>query len=230
MEIFNRLWNAIKPPPPVRRPDPRTPEQRRRQRKLVSLTIGAVLLFGAGYSAYSYIASAEERANRQFLEGMRLMAPKTYPTAIADFDRAIGIWPQFAEAYLERGVAHQSLGQIDSALADFNKALDLNPGLARAHTARGAIYRSRGDIKGAMEEFTKAIQTEPIMEAFYERGQTYESAGEHQKAIDDYDQAIALLRDAPYVYRARALAKRNLGDIGGYEADRDKADLAEHRR
>jgi Tfp pilus assembly protein PilF len=230
MQIFTRLWNAIKPPPPVLRPDTRTPEQRRRQRKLVSLTLGVVLVSGAGYSAYSYITSAEERANRQFQEGMRLMAPKTYATAIADFDRAIRIRPQFAEAYLERGIARQSLGQTDSALADFNKALEVNPDLARAHTSRGVIYRSRGDKKSAIEEFTKAIQTEPIMDAFYERGETYESLGEHQKAIDDYDQAIALLRDAPYIYRARALAKRNLGDVGGYKADQDKADRAEHRR
>ncbi len=60
--------------------------------------------------------------------------------------------------------------------------------------------------------------------------QTYEALHEHQKAIDDYDRALAMMRDSPNVYRSRALAKRNLGDIAGFESDRDMARALERRR
>jgi len=34
-------------------------------------------------------------------------------------------------------------------------------------------------------------------------------------------------RDAPYVYRARALARRNAGDLSGSQADREIAENIE---
>ena len=221
--VFGRIWSAIKPPPAVCAAETSDPELKRRQRRLLKITGAIIVLVGGGGAAYDYIASAQQRAEGQYQEGMRLMGPGSYREAIARFDRALQISPRFAEAYLGRGSAHQIVGETDSALADFNRALDLNPDLARAYTARGTIYRDRGDVKGAMAEFARSIQAEPTVDAYYERGQTYESLGEHQKAIDDYDLAIALLRDAPFVYRARSIARRNLGDIAGYKADRDKA-------
>jgi tetratricopeptide (TPR) repeat protein len=83
-------------------------------------------------------------------------------------------------------------------------------------------------MKRALEEYSKSIAISPNVDALFERGEMYESAGEHQKAIDDFTLAIEGMRDAPYMYRARALAKRNLGDIAGYEADRDFAHTIEH--
>jgi tetratricopeptide (TPR) repeat protein len=178
---------------------------------------------------YNYISSAPQRADVVFQAGMKLMSPKSYPDAIAQFTKAIEIYPQLGEAYLERGVAHRYLGETELAFADFDRAIDVNPNLAHAYTARGSAYRARGDVKRALDDFTKSIAIEPNLDAYYERGQTYESLGEHQKAIDDYDQAIAQMRDAPHVYRARSLARRNLGDIAGYEADRDHARSVERR-
>jgi tetratricopeptide (TPR) repeat protein len=51
----------------------------------------------------------------------------------------------------------------------------------------------------------------------------YESLGEHQKALEDYNQAIGGMPDAPYVYRARAMTRENLGDETGAKEDRQKA-------
>jgi len=118
--------------------------------------------------------------------------------------------------------------QTDAALADFNRALELNPNLSGAYTARGYIYRERGDVQRALAEFTRSIQVEPNVEAYYERGQTYESLGDHQKAIPDLDEAIAMMRDAPYIYRARALVKLKLGDTAGYQEDHAMARKFEH--
>jgi tetratricopeptide (TPR) repeat protein len=121
------------------------------------------------------------------------------------------------------------MGKIELALRDFDKAIEMNPNMDRAYASRGLIYRDRGDINGAVDQFTKSINIRPTVDAYYQRGQTYESLGEHQKAIEDYDYAIAVLRDAPHVYRARSLAKRNLGDVQGADEDREKARSFEHR-
>jgi tetratricopeptide (TPR) repeat protein len=227
--LFTRFWNVLKPPPAVPKPDATSLAQRRRQRRLVRIAFGVILLAAAGAWIYNYIASAPQRADVVFQAGMKLMSPGTYAAAIAQFNKAIEIWPQSGEAYLERGVAHRYLGETEQALADFDKAIDVNPNLARAYSARGGIYRARGDVKRALEDFTKSISIQSNVDAYFERGQTYEALGQHQKAIDDYNSAIAELPEAPYVYRARSLARRNLGDTAGYEADRDKARNFERR-
>jgi tetratricopeptide (TPR) repeat protein len=75
-------------------------------------------------------------------------------------------------------------------------------------------------LHNALEELGKSIATQPNIEAYYQRGMIFESQGEHQKAIDEYNLAIALARDAPEIYLARATAKANLGDQEGAHADR----------
>ena len=202
------------------RPDP---ELWRRRRRLFKITGGLIVVLAGGGSVYDYIDTTEQRAEKQLQEGMSLMGSGAYRDAMASFDRSIQIWPHAANPYLQRGSAHQILGESDAALADFNRALDLDPELAQAHTGRGTIYRDRGDLKAALAEFAASLHMEPTVSAYYERGHTYESLGEHRKAIDDYDRGIALMPEAPFLYRARSFARRNLGDIAGYQADRDKA-------
>jgi tetratricopeptide (TPR) repeat protein len=219
---FGRIWSAIKPPPAVTSVE-RKPRLTVRQKRMLAIP-GFVLAAGAvGGGIYAYLASAPDRANRQFQEAMKQMKPGNYGAAISGFTRAISIWPQMSEAYLERGSAYHALGKDDLALADFEQAIAVNPNLARAYSARGSIYRARGDARRAMEEFTRSLNLAPNVDAYYERGQIYEAVGEHQKAIEDFDRALAEMPDSPAVYRARSMAKRNLGDMAGYVADRDKA-------
>jgi len=228
--FLTRWWNSLKPlPEEASRRTPVT-AQKRRQRRLIQKTIGIAALAAAGWYVYSYIASAPERANAQLQAGMLDMQPGAYREAMAHFDRAVSIMPELAEAYLERGVAHHFLGETEPALADLDKALQLNPDLAAAYNELGAIYRGRGDIPRAIEELSKSIKAGATTDGYYQRGQAYESLGQHQKAIEDYDQAIAQMRESPFVYRARALAKDKLGDAEGAKQDRAKADSIETAR
>jgi tetratricopeptide (TPR) repeat protein len=229
---FLRLWKAVKPPQSAKRTGaassaPNSKTLNRKQKRLLLATCGGVFALGAGWGVYDYIAGAPERAAKELRAGMDLMAPGNYQNAIAHFNRAIAISPQFAEAYFQRGVAYQSLNQPDHAMADFDRAITYDPGLAHAYDAQGSIYRSRGDFPRAMQAFAKAIAIQPDADAYFERGQAYESLGQHAQAVEDFNQAIAVRRDAPYVYRARAMARRNSGDLAGAEADREIAENLE---
>ncbi len=219
---FSRFWKTVRPPakgiPPQE--SAKVVELRRRQRRLVMVTIAAIIVAGAGIWAYVFISSGPQRADKEFQEGMKFMSPGKYPDAVTHFTRALAIYNQLPDAYLERGNAHRILGEPDEALADYQSATDLNPTLAAAHNGIAMIYIERHDIPHALERLNKSISLQPTVESYYERGQILESQGEHQKAIDDYDRAIAEQRDSPYMYRARALAKANLGDEEGAHADR----------
>jgi len=219
---FARLWKAIKPPPAVKAADAPRRKLEPKQKRLLLIAVLALAAGAVGWSAYSYAASAPQRAEAEYQSAMQFLQPGKFQLAVPKFTRAIEIHPM-AKAYLERGVAYRAMNENGPALADFEKALDLDPNLARAYSGLGSIYRDRGDRGRALEYYAKSIAISTNVDALFERGEMYEAAGEHQKAIDDFSRAIDGIRDAPYLYRARALAKRNLGDEAGYQQDRDLA-------
>jgi tetratricopeptide (TPR) repeat protein len=105
----------------------------------------------------------------------------------------------------------------------------LNPNLVRAYDERGRIYQEKGDTAKAIEQFTQSIRIQPTTDGYYARALAYQKLGDHQKALADFDSAIAELRDAPYAYRARALTKDALGDYAGAQEDRDAAHRIDNR-
>lgn len=223
--VFRRFWNSIKPPPAVQSQGRVVSAKEKKNRRRVLVPAVTVILIGAAIGgAYYYITSAPERANKALQDGMALMAKSDFKGAVARFSRAAEIRPQLAAAYLDRGLAHRAMNQLDAATEDFKQAIDADPRLAAAHTGLGVIYREHGDLQSAIEEFTRAINIESNTDSFFQRGQLYEAMGEHEKAIADYDASIHEQPDAPFVYRARALSKDNLGDHDGADEDRHQAD------
>ena len=164
---------------------------------------------------------------RHYQEGMKLLSVGDFQDAARQFTRALAIMPRYADAYIGRGRSFQSMGENMAALADFERALAANPELDIAYTAHGVIERARGDSQAAFADFTRSIRLRPTPDAFYQRGLTYQMLGAPDKAAADYDQAILLDRDSPHVYRARAKARRELGDLAGAREDDAIAEHAE---
>ena len=52
--------------------------------------------------------------------------------ALASFDKAINLKPDYAEAHNNLGIALGSLGDLDRAMAQFEQALRLKPGFEDA--------------------------------------------------------------------------------------------------
>ncbi len=196
------------------------------------MVLGAAAVIAAGgvaWGTYAYISSGPARATQALQDGMELMGKGDLKGAEARFSRALSNDPQLASAYLERGLVRRDLQETDGAIQDFEQAVVLDSSMAPAHTGLGLIYRGRGDVTRAINEFTLSIQVASNTDALYQRGQLYESLGQHEKAIADYDAAIYEQPDAPQVYRARATAHDAAGDHAGAEEDRRRAERMEHR-
>ena len=58
---------------------------------------------------------------------------------------------------------------------------------------RGNEKYSKGDFTDAIQDFSEAMALDPkVAPAYYNRGLAYHNLGQHDKAMKDYDQAIAL--------------------------------------
>jgi tetratricopeptide (TPR) repeat protein len=222
--VWTRIWDAIKPLAPVEEPR----EILLRRRWIFGGSGAGVLIAILFFGVFGYIKSAPMRAESAIREGVRLAAAGDNSRAIEHFNRAVSLRSDFAAAYLRRGISRQSLHQTDAAISDLAQALRLDPHLAAAHTAMGLVYRDRSDGDRAIAELTAALTIEPDEDAYYQRGQIYESLGQHEKAIADYNAAIGLLPNAPYVYRARATSELGLGDRDAARHDRSLALAIEH--
>ena len=66
-----------------------------------------------------------KKAVEYFKRGNFKLKLNEYEFSISDFDKAIEISPDFAEAYLKRGDAKSSIGKHNEAVKDYNIAIDL---------------------------------------------------------------------------------------------------------
>jgi lipoprotein NlpI len=73
--------------------------------------------------------------------------------ALADFNKAIEIKPDFTEIYAGRGYVKQGKGDLDGAMADYNRAIELNPTFASAYFLRGLLNYDSHKFTDALADF-----------------------------------------------------------------------------
>jgi tetratricopeptide (TPR) repeat protein len=81
--------------------------------------------------------------------------------AIAHYNRALDINPDFAEAHDNLGSALMRKGRPDEAIHQFQEALRANPDLARAHNNLGSVLLSKGQLGEAIAHFERALELNP---------------------------------------------------------------------
>ena len=119
-----------------------------------------------------------------------------YAEAIAEYDEAIRLRPDYAKAYFGRGNARARLGRHAEAIADYDEAIRLQPDLAEAYYNRGLAYASLGWYEEAIADYDEAIRQRPdYAEAYNNRGVAHAELGRYAEAIAEYDEAIRLRPD-----------------------------------
>ena len=114
----------------------------------------------------------------------------TMSKRLLDFNKAIKIKPDYAEAYYNRGFVYAGRGEYKQAIADFDKAIALKPDLAEAYNNRGLAYAEKGDDDRAIADYDKAIALKPdYAKAYSNRGFFYLFLQQWEQAKKDLQTA-----------------------------------------
>jgi tetratricopeptide (TPR) repeat protein len=132
-----------------------------------------------------------------------------------------------AVAYVQKGKALLSKGDVEGAIANYNKAIELNPKLAIAYLQRGYARREQGSLEKAIEDYEKAAELDPrtidnnwqVAEAYTNRGLIRKDRFDVDAAISDYNKAITLNPGALQAYLERGQARILIEDFTGAVTD-----------
>jgi tetratricopeptide (TPR) repeat protein len=102
------------------------------------------------------LLSTAERYNES---GVAYARMGDYDRAIADYSKAIEVYPEHAGAYSNRGIAYERMGDYDRAIADHSKAIGIDPRYAKAYNNRGSVYKAKLDYDRAIADYTKASES-----------------------------------------------------------------------
>jgi tetratricopeptide (TPR) repeat protein len=147
--------------------------------------LAAASVVGTGYARACYEAAEEKRPARQALkicdsalmdEGLDLndraktyvnrgiihMQARNINAAIADYDAAIRVSPDTAEAYVNKGLAMLRLGRHEEVVTLLTEGLVRNPVRPEvAYFSRGMAYELLGQTWEAYHDYTRAVELAP---------------------------------------------------------------------
>src|SRR5690348_7928397 len=112
---------------------------------------------GEGVDPATIPVAAEDALNA----GLRAAKAGDYKSAISQYDGAIQLAPDFADAYFARGVARDEIGDFRRARDDYDRVIALRPGKADAYYNRGVVLHELGDDHGALDDFNRALALAP---------------------------------------------------------------------
>ena len=151
------------------------------------------------------------------------------------YTKALSLNPNFLDAYINRGLVKNELGDFEGSIQDYDKAIQLDSKCALAYNNRGYTKYKQKNYNGALEDYNKAILLNPKFQmALDNKAQLFTEVcleddkdfsekyylslgiaelreGNIADAIKSFDESIALNKknELPYFYKG--IAFQSLG-------------------
>ncbi|HHP7231368.1 MAG TPA: tetratricopeptide repeat protein [Xenococcaceae cyanobacterium] len=126
-------------------------------------------------------------------QGNAMIKEEKYEEAIAAFEQAVTIKPNFVEAWTNQGFAQGKLGKHLEKFSSCARATNIAPDFAEAWNCRGLARADLRQYESALIEFDKAIAVDSqFYNGFFNKGQVLLKMGKLEASIDTTRQVISI--------------------------------------
>lgn len=146
--------------------------------------------------------------------------------AVAQFDEAVRLAPERAEAYANRASANLLLQNFREAIGDLDEAIRLEPSEALFYRNRGSAYMLLRELPTALVDLDRAVEMTPgDSVAWILRGMAYTGRRQVAEALTSYDAALSLAPDSVWALAERCWLRAAwvTGQLELAEADCERA-------
>ena len=157
------------------------------------------------------IAQIPPEARKEFEAGKKALAARDVPATLKHFQKAIELYPSYAEAYQLLGVTNMELGRFPDAEAELKKAVELEPKLATAYFALGICSNQMTKYAEAETALARGLELDPkSADGHYHIAEAYWNLGRFEESEPHARKALALNADmAPaYVLLGNAMLRK----------------------
>jgi tetratricopeptide (TPR) repeat protein len=155
-----------------------------------------------------------DEAEVAFTQGVQLYEVGEFESAIASWDKAIELKPDYHQAWGNRGLGLKNLGRYEEAIVSYDRAIALKPDFHKAWYNRGLALDELGRYEEAVNVYERVLELKPdFHKAWYSRGNSLDALEKSEAAIACYDRAIEL---KPDFYKAWTSRGNSLKAIARY--------------
>jgi protein O-GlcNAc transferase len=108
-------------------------------------------------------AAVADEPRYQFVLGQALQALRRWDKAIAAYEAALNLQPDFLDAWNNLGICRQRCRQLPQAAAAYRRALTLEPANGGVMANLGTVLREMGELTEAAELLRAAADLEPAV-------------------------------------------------------------------
>jgi tetratricopeptide (TPR) repeat protein len=156
--------------------------------------------------------------------GIGLGKSGCHEEALASFDKALELQPDFYIAWGNRGTALDSLGRYEEAIASYDKALEFKPDSHNAWNNRGNALFNLERYEEAIASYDKALKIKPDSpNALSHQGLLLSRLGRYDEAVSNHDEALKLQPEFPLWWANRGIVLARSGRYEEALASCDKA-------
>ncbi|HVN48441.1 MAG TPA: tetratricopeptide repeat protein, partial [Bacteroidota bacterium] len=132
------------------------------------------------------------------------------------WSRVLYYYPNYAEAYNDRGTAFAEQGMVVRALMDLDTAIHFDSTDSEYFVNRGLVYVHSKQYPEAVKDFSSAIKFDPQdLAAYFLRGEASRNLHAYSSAIADYSH---ILDRQPLVYQVRINRANTFIDSGDLQS------------
>lgn len=137
-----------------------------------------------------------EKARKEYEKGAEAFAKNKLDEAHKHIDKALAIYPNYAEALVIRGLLSTNGNDAQAGEADLQAAITADPNYGMAYIAMGAILNQGHRYEEAKRVLQRGVSLSPnSWQGYFETGKAAMGLSDYEAALKNVERAHSLVKD-----------------------------------